>query len=189
MTIVNTEDNRNLEWRNNNVGLSLLEKMGYKDGEGIGKRNQNNTALRALKRKPGLGLGAKIETEGGNSESSNHFSAILADLQVHHKTSTSGKSKKKKGEMTLPKNKVTAGYASKMRQSKFGKKSAEEMACIFGNTSFPVIDVKETETKEKKKKKKRSREEEKSGEEEKIEKKMRKEERKRRKEEKKEKDS
>jgi hypothetical protein len=189
MTIVDTEDTRNIEWRNNNVGLSLLQKMGYKDGEGIGKRNQNNTALRALKRKPGLGLGAKIESEGGNSESSNHFSSILANLQVHHKTSTSRKSKKKKSKLTLPQNKVTAtGHASKMRQAKFGEKSAEEMACIFGNTSFPVLNVKETEMKEKKKKKKRSREEEKSAEEEKIEKKVRKEERKRRKEEKKKKD-
>lgn len=179
MTIVASEDNRNVEWRKNNVGLSLLEKMGYKDGEGIGKRNQNNSSLRALKRKAGLGLGAKIESEGGNSESSNHFSAVLANLQAHHKPSSSKKSRKKKSKITLPQNKVTAGHASKMRQAKFGEKSAEDMACIFGNTSFPVIDANETETGTGKKKK-RSREDETS--EEKIARKARKEEKKRRKE-------
>ena len=96
MTIVATEDKRNQEWRKSNVGLKLLEKMGYKDGEGIGKRNTNNTALRALKRKEGLGLGAKIESEGGNSESTNHFSAVLTSLQAHHETTPTKKSKKKK---------------------------------------------------------------------------------------------
>jgi hypothetical protein len=176
MTIVASEDNRNIEWRKSNKGLALLEKMGYKDGEGIGKRNQNNTSLRALKRKEGLGLGAKIESEGGNSESSNHFSAVLANLQTHHKTSGIKKSKKK-SKITLPQNKVTAGHASKMRQAKFGEKSAEDMACIFGNTTFPVFDVKTTEVKEKKKKRSRDESDE--------EKKKRKEEKKRRKEEKK----
>eukprot|EP00980_Cylindrotheca_fusiformis_P018075 scaffold5799_cov110-Cylindrotheca_fusiformis.AAC.2 len=181
MTIVATEDNRNTEWRKNNVGLSLLEKMGYKDGEGIGKRNQNNVALRALKRKEGLGLGAKIENEGGNSESSNHFSAILANLQVHHSTEGSVKSKKKKRNLTLPQNKVTAGHASKMRQAKFGEKSSKDMACIFGNTNFPVLNLEETETKEKRKEKKRSRGDEKTLESD-DEKRIRKEAKKRRKE-------
>ena len=160
MTIVATEDKRNQEWRKSNVGLKLLEKMGYKDGEGIGKRNTNNTALRALKRKEGLGLGAKIESEGGNSESTNHFSAVLTSLQAHHETTPTKKSKKKKKKIRLPQNKVTAGHASKMREAKFGAKSAEDMACIFGNSSI-VLDIKPigvaentNETKKKKKKRK-----------------------------------
>ena len=182
MTIVATEDKRNQEWRNANVGLKLLEKMGYKDGQGIGKRNTNNTALRALKRKEGLGLGAKIESEGGNSESSNHFSAVLANLQAHHQPATpTKKSKKKKTKkLTLPQNKVTAGHAAKRREAKFGAKSAEDMACIFGNSSI-VLDLKpigETKEEEKKKKKKRSRDssddDEEKRDEDKLEKKKRK---------------
>mmetsp|Transcript_8225 Transcript_8225/g.19843 ORF Transcript_8225/g.19843 Transcript_8225/m.19843 type:complete len:184 (+) Transcript_8225:64-615(+) len=156
MTIVATEDTRNVEWRKSNVGLKLLEKMGYKDGEGIGKRNQNNTSLRALKRKEGLGLGAKIQSEGGNSESSNHFSAVLSNLQAHHEP-TSKKSRKKRKKITLPQNKVTAGHASKMREAKFGAKSAEDMACIFGNTDFPVLTA-QTDIPEKKKRKSKKRE-------------------------------
>lgn len=161
MTIIATEDTRNVEWRKSNVGLKLLEKMGYKDGEGIGKRNQNNTSLRALKRKEGLGLGAKIQSEGGNSESSNHFSAVLSNLQAHHEPATKKSRKKRKG-ITLPQNKVTAGHASKMREAKFGAKSAEDMACIFGNTDFPVLKVQESAVSEKKKRKskKRSRDDE-----------------------------
>lgn len=163
MTIVATEDTRNVEWRKSNVGLKLLEKMGYKDGEGIGKRNQNNTSLRALKRKEGLGLGAKIQSEGGNSDSSNHFSAVLSNLQAHHEPTTKKSRKKKKG-ITLPQNKVTAGHASKMREAKFGAKSAEDLACIFGNADFPVLTAQVTEVSEKKKRKskKRSRDDEES---------------------------
>ncbi|KAL3940075.1 MAG: hypothetical protein SGBAC_005307 [Bacillariaceae sp.] len=178
MTIVATEDTRNVEWRKNNVGLKLLEKMGYKDGEGIGKRNQNNTSLRALKRKEGLGIGAKIQSEGGNSESSNHFSAVLSNLQAHHEPTTKKSRKKKKG-ITLPQNKVTAGHASKMREAKFGAKSAEDMACIFGNTDFPVLAA-QSEVSEKKKSKKRERDED-----DKIQKQKRKDKKKKRKEEKK----
>ena len=54
MTIVQTEDNRNQEWRNSNVGSKLLAKMGWTEGSGIGKRNVNTTALRAVKRQEGL---------------------------------------------------------------------------------------------------------------------------------------
>ena len=154
MTIVAIEDTRNVEWRKNNVGLKLLEKMGYKDGEGIGKRNQNNTSLRALKRKEGLGLGAKIQSEGGNSESANHFSAVLSNLQAHHEPATKKSSRKKRKGITLPQNKVTAGHASKMREAKFGAKSAEDMACIFGNTDFPVVLTAQTDVSEKKMKRK-----------------------------------
>ncbi|CAJ1955357.1 unnamed protein product [Cylindrotheca closterium] len=181
MTIVATEDTRNVEWRKSNVGLKLLEKMGYKDGEGIGKRNQNNTALRALKRKEGLGLGAKIQSEGGNSESANHFSTVLSNLQEHHEPTTKKSRKKRKG-ITLPQNKVTAGHASKMREAKFGAKSAEDMACIFGNTDFPVLtaqtDVSEKKKKRKSKKRERDEDDENQKQKRKDKKKKRKEEKK-----------
>ncbi len=154
MTIVQTEDNRNQEWRNSNVGSKLLAKMGWTEGSGIGKRNVNTTALRAVKRQEGLGIGAKRQTEGGPSESTGTFAAVLANLKTHHGSTNNTKklSKKEakkaakkaamkasKKKLSLPQNKVLAGHARKMRAAKFGAKSAEDLACIFGNTE--VVDT------------------------------------------------
>lgn len=158
MTIVQTEDTRNQEWRNSNVGSKMLAKMGWTEGSGIGKRNVNTTALRAVKRQEGLGIGAKRQTEGGPSESTGTFAAVLANLQAHHGTTSSASTKSskkaskkeakkakkaakkaaKKG-LSLPQNKVLAGHARKMRAAKFGAKSAQDLACIFGNTE--VVDT------------------------------------------------
>ena len=134
MTIIAKEDSRNLEWRENNVGASLLQKMGWKEGEGLGKRGGNCMALRALKRQDGLGLGAKLQTEGGKSDTAAHFSAVLASLQAHHEP----KKKSRKSELVLPQNRVTAGYARKMRESKLGGKTAEDLSCIFGSKDLFV---------------------------------------------------
>mmetsp|Transcript_2741 Transcript_2741/g.6549 ORF Transcript_2741/g.6549 Transcript_2741/m.6549 type:complete len:284 (+) Transcript_2741:166-1017(+) len=149
MTIVQVEDTRNSEWRKSNLGSKMLEKMGWTEGKGIGKRNVNTTALRAVKRQEGLGIGAKRQTEGGPSESTGTFAAVLANLKAHHgnenEKKSKNKSKKEKKEvkkkaqrtkkaLSLPQNKVLAGHARKMRAAKFGAKSAEDLACIFGNT-------------------------------------------------------
>ena len=154
MTIVNTVDKRNTEWRDNNIGSKLLGKMGWKEGSGIGLRNKNVTALRAVKRQVGLGIGAKRQSEAGPSESTGTFAAVLANLKSHHggnsdeddddekkkkKKSKKDKKKKKKnqskeGGLMLPQNKVLAGHSRKMREAKFGTKSQHDLACIFGNT-------------------------------------------------------
>ncbi len=162
MTIVQTEDNRNQEWRKSNVGSKMLAKMGWTEGSGIGKRNVNTTALRAVKRQEGLGIGAKRQTEGGPSESTGTFAAVLANLQAHHGTNNNNNNnnntttntaklskkeakkakkaaKKTKKKLSLPQNKVLAGHARKMRAAKFGAKSAQDLACIFGNTE--VVDT------------------------------------------------
>lgn len=164
MTIVATEDTRNQEWRKSNVGSKMLEKMGWTEGKGIGKRNVNKTSLRAVKRQVGLGIGAKRQSEGGPSESTGTFAAVLANLKAHHGNNDSTATKttmntkvskkeakkeakkaaklavkkaaRKKHKLSLPQNKVLAGHARKMRAAKFGAKSAEDLACIFGNTEI-----------------------------------------------------
>lgn len=149
MTIVATDDTRNLEWRKRNVGSTLLQKMGWKEGQGIGKRsNTNTTALRALRRQEGLGLGAKIENQGGESDRSDHFTSVLKKLQAHHEPLASEqtsnlKSKSRSNEtiLTLAQNRVNAGFARKRREAKFGTKTAEDLACIFGDRDFKKIEV------------------------------------------------
>ncbi|OEU06622.1 hypothetical protein FRACYDRAFT_254173 [Fragilariopsis cylindrus CCMP1102] len=155
MTIVNTVDKRNTEWRDNNIGSKLLGKMGWKEGSGIGLRNKNVTALRAVKRQVGLGIGAKRQSEAGPSESTGTFAAVLANLKSHHgghsdedddekkkkKKSKKEKKKKKKGGLMLPQNKVLAGHSRKMREAKFGTKSQHDLACIFGNTDVVATAV------------------------------------------------
>lgn len=166
MTIVDSEDKRNTEWRysSTNVGSKLLSKMGWSEGDGIGKRNKNVTALRAVRRQVGLGIGAQRQSEGGNSESTATFANVLKNLQAHHNNNNSSnsddsssderkrkkkkKDKKKKDKkntaikakrgLALPQNKVLAGHARKMRAAKFGAKSQADMACIFGNANYIV---------------------------------------------------
>lgn len=144
MTIVATDDTRNLEWRKSNVGSALLQKMGWKEGEGIGKRsNTNTTALRALRRQEGLGLGAKIENQGGDSDRSDHFTSVLKKLQAHHEPLAAEQTSKSKSgsQLILAQNRVNAGYARKRREAKFGAKTAEDLACIFGDREFKKTEV------------------------------------------------
>lgn len=139
----------------------MLQKMGWKEGQGIGRRsNTNSNALRALRRQEGLGLGAKIQSEGGSSDRSNQFAAVLQNLQVHHDLPSTDKkaskkvSKKKSNskKLSLAKNRVTAGHARKMREAKLSAKSAEDLACIFGNKDlgneggWNIVPVHEPET-------------------------------------------
>lgn len=133
--------------------------MGWKEGKGLGKNHQGtNSNLRAVRREEGLGIGAKTDLfgEDGFSKTSQNFHGVLANLHVEHginngsknnsdSNDDSEKSKKKKKKdknakleksesgLTLSKNKVTAGHAKKMRESKdLTKKSKEDMAAIFG---------------------------------------------------------
>lgn len=121
------------------MGADLLQKMGWKEGEAIGKRSKAGTnALRALRRQDGLGLGAKIESQGGDSERSDHFALVLQNLQSQHKPSTKKKrsSNSDTTKLILAQNRVNAGHARKIREAKFGAKSADDLACIFGNRSL-----------------------------------------------------
>mmetsp|Transcript_37153 Transcript_37153/g.54656 ORF Transcript_37153/g.54656 Transcript_37153/m.54656 type:complete len:215 (+) Transcript_37153:87-731(+) len=186
MTIVSTEDKRNSAWANDKsaFGQRMLRKMGWTDGNGLGKEQQGAvTHLRGVRRsEEALGIGAETDLHGssGWTESRNNFQSVLATLQATHAVSNSSdsssdssskkskKSKKKKREknsLTLAQNKVAAGHAAKMRSAKdLSTKTNEDMAAIFGMKVTEYAPIKAisagdstAEKKKKKKSKKRSR--------------------------------
>ena len=185
MSAATKEDTRNTAWRSNNVGSRLLQKMGWKDGQAVGKRQQeqqtgaesvkvSGEGLRVIKRQDGLGLGAQQTGLLAPSAQPHHvqqFSDVLSNLQQSHKSS-SRRSKKKRAAASsaaaaaaaviLPTNKSTH---QQVRQAKFSEKTDEDMKCIFGGglPDFPVIattdDIdgdKKPQNKKKKKKRKKS---------------------------------
>lgn len=186
MTIVATEDSRNAQWKNGNKGASLLKKMGWSEGDGLGRQKQGTSvALRAVKRsEETLGIGASTaDTHGtaGWNDTSNSFASVLNNLQQHHGDSSASSSddddtkrrkkkskKKKKKSLTLARNKVTAGHSKKMREAKCLKnKSDADMAAIFGTKVPPPVSEKKKkrsrqDSDDKKKKKKKSKKSESS---------------------------
>lgn len=175
MTIVATEDSRNADWKNSSKGASLLKKMGWTEGQGLGRQKQGTAhALRAVKRsEETLGIGASsadLHGEAGWNDTSDNFASVLSKLQQHHGDSSSNssdddnnkkrkkkKKSKKKKELTLARNKVTAGHSKKMRESKCLKnKSEADMAAIFG-TKVVTTSSSDDDKKKKSKKKKRLR--------------------------------
>lgn len=162
--VAKREDTRNLAWRADNVGSKLLQRMGWKDGQAVGKRQRNldssfttgnpeeekvsSEGIRVVKRKDGLGLGAQASNlyNAEQHHHVGHFSNLLSELQKHHGGGkTNSKKMKKKSSsktttsspLTLPTNKSTH---HKIRQAKFLKKSEHDMKCIFGgHVDYPVF--------------------------------------------------
>jgi len=154
MTIVAVEDTRNSEWSKNTTGFGqkMLSKMGWSEGQGLGKNGQgNNLHLRAIRRtEETQGIGVKIDSTGsdGWEQTNTNFQSILNSLQQNHgtiipndndddkkKKKKSKKEKRKKRDLILAQNKVTAGHSKKWRNAKdLSTKSREDIAAIFGTT-------------------------------------------------------
>lgn len=169
MTIVTSEtDTRNAQWAKDKSGFGhrMLSKMGWSEGQGLGKNNQGAAShLRGIRRKEvELGIGAQTTdqlTSSGWSETRTNYQSVLSNLKATHGgAATSRPSKKKKKDkkrklskrkvrestpsvsLTLAQNKVTSGYASKMRSAKdLSTKSSQDMAAIFG---MKIEDVEQT---------------------------------------------
>jgi hypothetical protein len=172
-------DVRNREWLSQNKGAALLAKMGWKDGQAVGKRQRlsshsaatvvSSEGLRAVKRQDSLGLGAASDAAAAarhDHDHVRHFSSVLAALQQEHGSSGDGKgsSKKKKkrrrspATVVLPTNKTTH---SGTRKAKFQTRTADEMKCIFAGTAGSSEEtLSPTAEKKQKKKKKRKADEE-----------------------------
>jgi G-patch domain len=173
MTIIaNKEDTRNTSWSQGSIGAKLLQKMGWSEGQGLGRNQQGSSnALRAVRRAEGLGIGATHDSAGteGWSATNDSFASVLQNLQSAHgpSGSTTNNNKNKKKALTLAKNRVLAGHAKKMRHAKdLNSKTPEEMACIFGGAMPPP---KSQEKRSKTKSSKRRREEPQEGEERQVE--------------------
>jgi len=183
MTIISDRtDHRNAGWKANNIGSKMLSKMGWSEGEGLGRRNQGTSVhLRAVRRlDDSLGIGATTDHTGtdGWSQTTDGFLSVLKGLQKEHAVPTAAddddddddattekkKRAKKRNKMkkrttlVLAKNKVTAGHARKMRDAKdLSTKSDHDMAAIFGGTAFAFDSIHEHDKKKKKKKTKKKR--------------------------------
>jgi hypothetical protein len=153
-----TSDQRNLRWKSSNIGAKLLGKMGWKDGQAVGKRqrkagdgddgngggsNVSSEGLRLKKRVDGLGVGAEKSTPShalGNNDLHADFSSVLASVSQQNSTPSkiSKKRKQEKKQLSLPRNKTTC---HKVRRAKFQEKTEEDMKCIFGSSSiaFQVV--------------------------------------------------
>ena len=146
MVIKNDADTRNEAWAKDksSFGHRMLAKMGWEEGKGLGKNKQGTVNnLRAVRRAESLGIGATTDLHGdeGFHVTKNNFLGVLERLKQEHDTGKDDKKKKKQkrkvtkdGEgITLAQNRVNAGHARKMRESKdLSKKSKEDMAAIFG---------------------------------------------------------
>jgi len=139
MTIVAVEDTRNAEWAKSTTGFGqkMLSKMGWSDGQGLGKNKQgNNLHLRAIRRtEETQGIGVSIDSTGSNgwSQTNTNFQSILSSLQEKHVIPPKDEKKKKKKNLILAQNKVNAGHSKKMRHAKdLSTKSREDIAAIFG---------------------------------------------------------
>ena len=172
MSTATTADTRNLEWKSNNIGSKLLNKMGWKEGQGIGKRRKleeigetSTEGLRVKKRADGLGLGA-FSVAANNAKNNHHvadFSDLLASLHEHHEPA--GKTKKKK-KSTSSESAASTTFATnksthaKVRKAKFQEKTADDYKSIFAGAdvfaSLAASTTKPEKSKKDKKKKKKS---------------------------------
>ena len=94
-------DTRNLQWRSGNVGSKLLQKMGWKEGQGVGKRQRNeetsSEGLRVHLRPDELGIGAQRQSIY-NTEDHGHvqsFAAVLSKLNQEHSQTSKSTSKER----------------------------------------------------------------------------------------------
>lgn len=194
-------DTRNLEWKDNNVGSKLLQKMGWKDGQSIGKRRMLNKSesdvssegLRVRRRVEGLGLGATATLQAQAISHAADFASVLKTLHEEHTAGGSSddgddddgnkkrkRNKKKKTKtsaaafkiVSMPTNKSTH---AKVRQAKFQAKTADDMKCIFaGADIFAAINAQATSSNNSSEAKKKKRKRSSDDDDEKAEKKSKK---------------
>eukprot|EP01083_Nonionella_stella_P256440 878945_1 len=160
-------DTRNLEWKSNNIGSKLLSKMGWKEGQGIGKRRKvraeeegetSTEGLRVKRRAEGLGLGASANAAASYNRNTSHvseFHNLLNDLNDLHNNNSDDnednnkKSKKKKNKKKLRRSSTSSSTGSsvvafatnKSTNSKVRKAKFQEKSADDYKSIFGGADV------------------------------------------------
>ncbi|KAJ7381192.1 PIN2/TERF1-interacting telomerase inhibitor 1 [Desmophyllum pertusum] len=119
----------------------LLTKMGWESGKGLGAKEDGATShVKSAKRRDNLGLGADKSNEDNWLSHQLAFDDLLSHLNNHSENGGEGeKPKKKERSMKWRRQHgsperecfTTASFRAKILSSK----SAEDMACIFGQRS------------------------------------------------------
>lgn len=138
-----SSDPRNTNWANDTsrFGYQMLSKMGWESGKGLGaKENGITTHVKAVKRKDNLGLGAEKSNENNWLSHQLAFDDMLSQLNQHAENGIEEdgvKKKRKKHEMekTARQSRKRVFYNRYIQSKDLSSKSAEDIACIFGQRS------------------------------------------------------
>uniref|UniRef100_A0A0R3S150 G-patch domain-containing protein n=1 Tax=Elaeophora elaphi TaxID=1147741 RepID=A0A0R3S150_9BILA len=130
---------RNIKWQNDDsrFGKKMLEKMGWKQGSGLGKYEQGDTENLQLKANVSTrGLGCDEKSDDVLAAHHDSFAAILADLN-EKKEKSKVKQTKKRRKKVEPK--VILNEHRKDRYlPKLSRMSEKEKCAIFGQKSQQI---------------------------------------------------
>jgi len=149
-----SQDTRNTAWSSNksNFGYKMLQKMGWKEGKGLGKEETGRVVnVRVAKRAEGLALGANEDAanNGAFVDQIKGFNEVLAALNQSPASSENTKSKMKRkrepaNSLAGKKAKSGIAYNKILKNKDVSRYSAKEMSEIFGGVSSPAPAVEPT---------------------------------------------
>ncbi|CAH3028980.1 unnamed protein product [Porites evermanni] len=138
-----SNDPRNTAWTNDTsrFGYQMLTKMGWESGKGLGANEDGATThVKATKRRDNLGLGADKSNEDNWLSHQMAFDDLLSKLNDNTESGIGegkpkGKAKKHDMEKTARQSRKRVFYNRFIQSKDLSSKSAEDMACIFGQRS------------------------------------------------------
>lgn len=119
----------------------MLTKMGWESGKGLGANEDGSTThVKATKRRDNLGLGADKSNEDNWLSHQMAFDDLLSKLNDNTESGIGegkpkGKAKKHDMEKTARQSRKRVFYNRFIQSKDLSSKSAEDMACIFGQRS------------------------------------------------------
>ena len=147
------DDPNNKRWAEDKsrLGFKLLEKMGWKEGDGLGKNRDGMTEhVKVSLKTDNSGIGATEEAKKERTvcQKTNSFSEILSRLKTNQneEKSSEGEDVAKKEEVKEVKQKTNRSHHHRRARSKMTSNySSEDLAAILGKN--PLKDSEEKKTK------------------------------------------